>query len=69
MSLVTLFMILLFSVLTIASSAIGIQCIGKDTSKSSNKGFLIFMLIVAIFGVLGSIGMAIMASRPSDPTY
>jgi hypothetical protein len=27
------------------------------------------MLIVAIFGVLGSIGMAIMASRPSDPTY
>ena len=49
------FVALLLSVLIIASTSIGIQCIGSDTSKKSNKGFLIFMLVVAILSTLGSL--------------
>lgn len=48
------FFALLLSVLIIASTSIGIQCIGKDESKKSNKGFLIAMLVVAILSTLGS---------------
>jgi hypothetical protein len=42
------------SVLTIASTAIGIQCIGDDKTKASNKKFLVYMLIAAILALLGS---------------
>ena len=51
------FVALLLSVLIIASTSIGIQCIGSDASKKSNKGFLIFMLVVAILSTLGSLYM------------
>lgn len=54
--------VFLFSVLTVAATAIGIQCIGDDEKKKTNKKFLIFMLVMAIFGILGS-GFAIYASQ------
>lgn len=54
--------VFLFSVLTIASTAIGIQCIGNDETKKRNKKFLVFMLMMAILGLLGS-GFAIYSSQ------
>lgn len=42
------------AVLVIASTAIGIQCIGADKTKESNKKFLVYMLIAAILALLGS---------------
>jgi hypothetical protein len=46
---------IILSVLTIASSAIGIECIGSDEKKQTNKQFLIAMLIFAILGFVISI--------------
>ena len=53
------------SVLTIASTAIGIQCIGDDKTKASNKKFLVYMLIAAILALLGS-GFMIYSSLKSS---
>lgn len=39
------FLLLIISVLGIASSAIGIQCLGSDDSNKTNKGFLLFMVV------------------------
>lgn len=60
------YLVFLFSVLTIASTAIGIQCIGDDKTKARNKKFLIYMLVAAIFGVLGS-GFMIYKSMKGKP--
>ena len=46
------FMLLIISVLGIASNAIGVQCLGSDESKKSNKGFLLFMLVFSIVTTL-----------------
>lgn len=48
------YLVFVMSVLTIASTAIGIQCIGDDKTKASNKKFLVYMLIAAILALLGS---------------
>jgi hypothetical protein len=46
------YLVFVMSVLTIASTAIGIQCIGDDKTKASNKKFLVYMLIAAILALL-----------------
>jgi hypothetical protein len=48
------YLVFVMSVLVIASTAIGIQCIGDDKTKASNKKFLVYMLIAAILALLGS---------------
>jgi hypothetical protein len=48
------YLVFVMSVLTIASCSIGIQCIGDDKTKASNKKFLVYMLIAAILALLGS---------------
>jgi hypothetical protein len=48
------YLVFVMSVLTIASTAIGIQCIGDDKTKASNKKFLVYMLIAAILALLAS---------------
>jgi hypothetical protein len=42
------FILLIFSVLGIASNAIGVQCASKSDTTKSNKGFLIFMLSFSV---------------------
>jgi hypothetical protein len=49
------FMLLIISVLGIASNAIGIRCLGSDDSKKSDKGYLLFMLVFSIVTTLLSI--------------
>ena len=47
------FLTLLLGILMIATSSIGIQCINKsETKTSSNKKFLIAMLVIAILAAL-----------------
>lgn len=48
------YLVFVLAVLTIASCAIGIQCIGNDKTKASNKKFLVYMLIAAIVSLIGS---------------
>jgi hypothetical protein len=48
------YLVFVMSVLVIASTAIGIQCIGDDKTKASNKKFLVYMLIAAILALMGS---------------
>lgn len=59
------YLVFVMSVLTIASTAIGIQCIGDDKTKASNKKFLVYMLIAAILALLGS-GFMIYSSLKSS---
>lgn len=55
--LLSLFVILLVSVLTVASSSIGIQCMNKAGDKTStNHSYLVFILVVGIFGIIASMG-------------
>lgn len=60
------YLVFVMSVLTIASTAIGIQCIGDDKTKASNKKFLVYMLIAAILALLGS-GFMIYSSMKGNP--
>ncbi|NBS67515.1 hypothetical protein EBT31_01185 [bacterium] len=60
------YLVFVMSVLTIASTAIGIQCIGDDKAKASNKKFLVYMLIAAILALLGS-GFMIYRSMRGNP--
>ena len=56
MDYLTLFVILLISILTVASCSIGIQCQNKAGDKTStNHSYLVFILVVAIFSAVGSI--------------
>ena len=51
--LLSLFVILLVSVLTVASSSIGIQCMNKaGDKKSTNHSYLVFILVMGIFGII-----------------
>jgi hypothetical protein len=54
---------IVLSVLTIASTAIGIQCIGDDDKKKTNKQFLVAMLIFAIIAFLISIGVIVYTAQ------
>jgi hypothetical protein len=59
--LILLSLLLLISVLTVASCSIGIQCLNKnsDDKKSTNHSYLVFMLVMGIFGIIGSIGVGV----------
>lgn len=63
-----LLLIMMLSVLIIASTSIGIECIGQNKKKQNNKYFLIAMLVCALGGVIGSgIGMIIKYQKSSIP--
>lgn len=42
------------AILIIAATAIGIQCIGDDKTKASNKKYLVYMLVGALVALIGS---------------
>jgi hypothetical protein len=48
------YIVFLMAILIIAATSIGIQCIGDDKTKASNKKYLVYMLIGAILALLGS---------------
>ena len=62
-----LFLLLLISVCTIATSAIGIQCLNANKKygdqKTVNKQFLIVTLVTGIIGTLLGIGAIIYEIR------
>ena len=71
------FILLIFSVLGIASNAIGVQCTSKSDTTKSNKGFLNFMLafsvlttvlsIVYLMKKTAAVGVAGVASAIANP--
>jgi multisubunit Na+/H+ antiporter MnhG subunit len=54
----TIILLLLLGTLSTASSAIGLQCLNKNPTdaKSSNHGYLSFILGVSIVAILTAIG-------------
>ncbi len=59
--LITLFVILLLSVLSTASCSIGLQCLNKSDAdkKGSNYGYLSFILGVSVLAIIGSVGFGV----------
>lgn len=62
-----LFLLMLISVCTIATSAIGIQCLNANADygkkKAVNKQFLVVTLVTGIIGVLLGLGAVVYEIR------
>lgn len=48
------YIVFVMAILIIAATAIGIQCIGDDKTKASNKKYLVYMLVGALVALIGS---------------
>lgn len=48
------YIVFVMAILIIAATAIGIQCIGDDKTKASNKKYLVYMLVGSILALIGS---------------
>jgi len=49
-----------FSIISIASTSIGIQCLGKSGDKdTSNHGYLVYILVISILILIASMVMGV----------